>query len=596
METLVFTILDKTVQLNQFHIKAKRVISIGRNAQNDVFIPDPREEVSRFHCMLIREGEYEYYLQDLGSKNTPKLNGNPCYYARMRSGDRIQLGNLEVLLSFEKEEPKIRDSKISTEDEERSMRKTQIMLPGLKKDLSDISQYPEESSLLYKFLTILQQKGEIEDNLEIIVKELQGRYFWLDRIVIARCDQHQSSPFDLINLPRKDLVISTTLLEELKKEKRLMLIEEIAKNPRFKKAPSVSHLSHVLVIPIMEGNNFEGFLYIESKYFQELSKTSFLTLMNLFVRDLTVIMMDRIRIESLSKDVKILQGQIQNEFEFIGHSDKNNDIFNKVNKVVPTNTAVLIIGETGTGKDVLARHIHDRSDRRNERFIPINCAALSENTSEKELFEKFQLAHKGTLFLNEVSELPLRIQAQLLQFVENKKIWLAGESKPKRINVRILSATNQNLEDMTKEGRFREDLYARLNFIQIDMPLLREKKEDIPILAGYFLHVFRARHNKKVIRFSKTFFDRLAKHNWPRNIRELKHTIERAVILTESNTLTPRLLQLPVNNEKILTLAEVEKAHICGTLRQLGGNKSKTYKALGISKQTLFNKLEKYEC
>lgn len=598
METIELTIYDKKGELNRFSFTGKRVISIGRDSNNDVFISDLSQEISRFHCILIRENKSEYYFQDLGSQNTPKVNGKIAYFVPIKSGNKIQLGQFEIRVTFSQNEIPVQKNKILTQDEDLVSPKgdTRIILPEVKYPHENIEQYPKELAFLYKFVTILQQPHNIEDNLFEIVQQLQSNYP-LERIVIARYDERHGTLYDYVNYRFKKLVISSTLLKHLMEQKNMVLIGDIKTDVRFQAAHSIiySDLVHVLALPILEGEKFWGFLYIESQNFETLAAKSFLTLMNLFVRDLTMILIKRFQLQSLRQEVSELQNRVHNEWDFIGHSIKNNDIRAKVRKVAPTDTTLLITGETGTGKDVLAHHIHRLSNRKKGKFVLINCAVLSENITESELYEQFQMAHGGTLFLNEVSELSKSIQAKLLSVVEHKKVRLPEVNKEVSVNVRIITATNKNLEEEIKAGRFREDLYARLNMINIHIPPLRVKKEDIPILTGYFLYLFRAKHNRNIVRLSKTFLKHLEKYDWPRNIRELKQNIERAVILSESNALAPRLLKIPTNNGMIQSLAEVEKAHIYDTLQRLRGNKTETYKALKIAKQTLFNKLKEYE-
>jgi transcriptional regulator with PAS, ATPase and Fis domain len=280
-------------------------------------------------------------------------------------------------------------------------------------------------------------------------------------------------------------------------------------------------------------------------------------------------------------------------------------------KYADIDTTVLILGESGTGKNLIAEYIHRHSKRKDQRFIEINCSAIPENLLETEMFGviaqypgfhnqnplkgKFELCQKGTLFLNEIGDLPLRLQPKLLEAIESKKIWPLGATEPVSVDIRIVVATHHNLERDVREGLFRRDLFERLNIISIRVPPLRERKEDIMILAGYFLFKLRQEYGKKINRFSVDCMEFLNAYEWPGNIRELRSAIERAVVNSGTPILTHESFSLQGHAEKKpVSLKEVEKAHIIKVLEYTNGNKEKACKILEISKQTLYNKGKEY--
>ena len=215
--------------------------------------------------------------------------------------------------------------------------------------------------------------------------------------------------------------------------------------------------------------------------------------------------------------------------------------------------------------------------------------------NKEELKGKFELANKGTLFLNEISEIPISIQTKLLDAIENKRIWPLGKQEPISIDVRIIVATNKKLEEEVKKGNFRSDLYSRINLLSIDIAPLRERKEDIPVLAAYFIFLLRLKYSHKVERITPQTLEELLAHDWTGNVRELKHALEKAIILSDRSTLSPNLFRLKnTANNEIRSLAEVEKEHILAVLKHTKGNKQKTSDILGISKGTLYNKLKGY--
>jgi transcriptional regulator with PAS, ATPase and Fis domain len=308
-------------------------------------------------------------------------------------------------------------------------------------------------------------------------------------------------------------------------------------------------------------------------------------------------------------------------------------IFFAIEKLAEVDSNVLLQGESGTGKEITARAIHFKSFRGKESLIIVNCAALPESLLESELFGyergaftgaitkkpgKFLLANKGTLFLDEISTLSLNTQAKLLRVVENKQIEPLGGNKSIKVDVRIIAATNDNLKKMVEEGNFREDLFYRLSVVPIYLPPLRDRKEDIPMLAEHFLKIFNKKYSQTSPKsISKEFLLLLMEYSWPGNIRELLNTIERAVVMSEGSILIPedlpfgiqfqnKSLSLSTNNlleerkdsfkdTKISLIKNYEIETINNALRETGGNKSKAAERLGISRRSLLYKLKKYD-
>lgn len=284
-------------------------------------------------------------------------------------------------------------------------------------------------------------------------------------------------------------------------------------------------------------------------------------------------------------------------------------------KVAQTNTSVLLSGETGTGKEVFAKAIHQASDRKKQTFIAINCAAFSKELLESELFGHkagaftgaqkdkkglFEEVNNGTIFLDEIGELHIDLQAKLLRILESGELIKIGDNKITKVDVRIISATNRDLQQEIKNGNFREDIFYRLSVFTIHLPPLRERKEDIAELANSFLNTFTVRAKKQIRGFDTQTMNALANHQWNGNIRELKNTVERAVILTDSNLVT--LEELPPNfkatQQKELSdfeLASAEKKHIEKVLKHTKNNKTETARLLNIALTTLYRKLEEYQ-
>ena len=299
--------------------------------------------------------------------------------------------------------------------------------------------------------------------------------------------------------------------------------------------------------------------------------------------------------------------------EIVGTSAATRRLLEQVAMVSASDTTVLIRGESGTGKELIARAIHANSARRYMPIVVVNCGALSEGVLESELFGhekgaftgaqyrrkgKFEMADGGTLFLDEIGDISLKTQVDLLRVLEEKKIFRVGGNVEIPVNFRLIAATNKNLETMNSEGKFREDLYYRINVFSIAIPPLRERREDIPLLADHFLKKFGRSMNRPVTRMSAEAEQVLTNHDWPGNVRELQNAIERAVLVCKAQKIEPNDLPLNINhkngNASGRSLAEIEKQHIKRTLEETGWNIYRAARLLQIDRVTLYNRIKKY--
>ena len=317
----------------------------------------------------------------------------------------------------------------------------------------------------------------------------------------------------------------------------------------------------------------------------------------------------------LQQKVFALESRLQKKFGFdniLGDSRRVKECVILAKKVAVTDTNVLLLGETGTGKEVFAQAIHHESARRTKSFVALNCSAFPKDLLESELFGHAEgaytgatrskkgyvdEAHEGTLFLDEIGEMNIDLQAKLLRVLETGEYYRVGESKPHKVDVRIIAATNRNLEKESDLGNFRRDLFYRLSVFTISLPSLRDRKEDIAILANFFINQFSLKTNKKDLRINPDFHKSLYQHPWNGNIRELKNVIERSVILADQE-LSASLLPGDFNLEddsSVTDLAAVEKRHIRKILIHTGGNKTQAAKLLGIGLTTLYQKIKDYE-
>jgi DNA-binding NtrC family response regulator len=299
----------------------------------------------------------------------------------------------------------------------------------------------------------------------------------------------------------------------------------------------------------------------------------------------------------------------------IGNSPAMQSAVKMVQKVAPTDANILILGENGTGKYVFAKEIHLQSERKNHPFIHVDLGSLNESLFESELFGyakgaftdaqkdtlgRFELAKGGTIFLDEIGNLPLHLQSKLLTVIQNRKITRLGEGKERVLDVRIICATNAPIHEMVEEQSFRQDLLFRINTIELNLPPLRNRREDIQLLANHFLRKLNQKYRKKIEGFSKEAITGLKNYSWPGNIREIEHIVERAVIITDNDTIMPEDLhfsakKINVHTENSLNLEETEKLLIQQAIKKHKGNISRAAKDLGLTRAALYRRLEKHQ-
>ena len=326
----------------------------------------------------------------------------------------------------------------------------------------------------------------------------------------------------------------------------------------------------------------------------------------------------------LCEELQRLRSEVlERSFEnIIGKSEQMQEVFSIVRQISDLAANVLILGESGTGKEMVARAIHHHSSRAGGPFIPLNCAAVPETLLESELFGYlrgsftdarkdrrglFQEASGGILFLDEISEIPINLQAKLLRVIEDKEVRPLGANQSERVDTRIVSACNLDLEHLVEQGRFRQDLYYRLNVIRIELPPLRERSEDIPLLAEHFLHKFAPQAKREITSIDQEALAVLINYRWPGNVRELEHTIERAVLLGKETSIG--LKDLPLQSQASngspvplaaavangYTLRDLEREYILRVIESTYGNKAEAARILGVDRTTLYRKLEEYK-
>lgn len=342
------------------------------------------------------------------------------------------------------------------------------------------------------------------------------------------------------------------------------------------------------------------------------------------IDELKILVHKTLHHHQLEQENIFLKEQLADRFDFsniIGQSAAMQKLFETMALVAPSDATIIITGDSGTGKELIANAIHQNSPRREKPLIKVNCAALPETLLESELFGhekgsftgavksrkgRFHLAHKGTIFLDEIAEMTAATQAKILRVLQEREFEPLGSSNTVQVDTRVIAATNRNLEEEIKQGRFREDLYFRINVINLNVPPLQYRREDIPLLADFFLKRYAEKNRRLIKGFTPRAIDVLMRYDWPGNIRELENMVERAVIMARSDIITPAdlsdtLQALDYENQQSeidlspgRSLKDVEKEMILRTLEMAEGNRTHTAKILGISRRTLQLKLKEY--
>ncbi|HEY1097311.1 MAG TPA: sigma-54-dependent Fis family transcriptional regulator, partial [Myxococcota bacterium] len=358
-----------------------------------------------------------------------------------------------------------------------------------------------------------------------------------------------------------------------------------------------------------------GAIYVGNNAVKALFDETSLEVLTLFAAQASLLVQNALAIDALTVEKDSLKGELDKSRygELIGACDGMREVFKKIEKVARADISVLITGETGTGKELIAREIHKRSGRAKGPLVVINCGAIPENLMESELFGhvkgaftgaiatrpgRFQSAHGGTLFLDEIGEMPLHLQVKILRALQERQVTKVGDSKAENVDIRVVAATHRNLEQMVKDGTFREDLYYRLNVVQIHLPALRDRGDDVVVIANFLLRRYCEEQGlAKIKGFTPRAVTALRRYPWPGNVRQLENRLKRAIVLTDGSQVGPDDLDITTDDlEDILPLGEAlerfRRRYIDEALERNGGNRTKTARELGVDPRTVFRHLE----
>jgi len=614
MASLTVRSADGKVRTVALH---KRITSIGRSPDNDIPLEDPAVPDSALH--VTHDGS-RYEVGSLGA--TFQVNGKKRDSHALATGDIIRVGGTE--LTFTREDaPRApvpspaprRDVLAPATIDEPDSHTTELPgVPGRELAmLRRLTAFSERLLGLYDVDRILE--GLMDEAIEVTRAD-KGFLILMEsgdpRVKVAR------------NVARENIEdavekLSDSIIAKVVKDQKPLIVADAVDAPEFKASESVVNLRvhSVMCVPLMHKGDLFGVIYVGNDRLVNRFEPKSADMLTIFAAQASLVLQNAMLVNDLKLDNTELRRKLEDQRygDIVGACQGMRDVYKRIDKIAPTDISVLITGETGTGKVLIAREIHRRSPRQRGPFITINCGAIPENLLESELFGhvkgaftgaiatkggKFQAAIGGTLFLDEIGEMPLQLQVKLLRALQEKVVYKVGDNRGEPVDIRVVAATNKVLEEEVKRNTFREDLYYRLNVVTLKLPPLRERGEDVVVLGRFFLQKYSREFNSKAKGFTPSAAVSMKKYGWPGNIRELENRIKKAVVLADKPLLGPDDLDLkPENLEPIMPLLqakeEFQKRYINEVLARNSGNRTKTAKDLGVDPRTIFRHLEKLE-
>ena len=606
----------------------KPVSTIGKALGNDVAVSG--NGVTDHHAQIVFDGR-DFIVEEIDKAGDISINGKKKRRARLVHGDRLQLGSVELAFSMFSEQPPASKSDREADNgaEPRAGQSVPSELAGvhrlfafseklmgrrtvdeiLEAMLDDVI---ELTSADKGFLLLLEGSEAATDTAPDAGKAGAPRREG-DRKVVVRASRNV----------RKEAItdahgaISDSIVQQVVEHGRAVIVSDALSDTTFGRSESViaMKLSSVMCAPLMSQGQVIGALYVGNDKIKHLFDRTQLELLSIFASQASLILQNAMLLTALRADKAKLVAELRDKKfgEIIGACPSMLEVFRKLQKVAGTDISVLITGETGTGKELIAKELHRRSHRDSGPFVTINCGAIPENLIESELFGhvrgaftgaiasrpgKFQVADKGTLFLDEIGELPLNLQVKLLRALQERVVYRVGDSKPEKVDIRVVAATNRNLEEEIRAGRFREDLYYRLNVVNIWLPPLRDRGDDVLIIAKALLTKYADELSSSVRGFSPAALAAIKKYGWPGNIRQLENRIRKALVLCDQTLLSPEDLDLGAGAEtNIMPLEkakeEFQRRYVLEALERNNGNRTQTARDLGVDPRTIFRYLEK---
>jgi len=575
---------------------SRRITSVGRDAENDVAVPDPTLPPTALHIHFDGR-DWDAAAHD-GAAMT--VNGRSRGAWRLGPGDRIRVGATELLFDPAQRGPPLAppppgpvvDVRLAREAlmrfSERLLGATD--LPRLLDELLDAL---VEVTQADKGFLILLQDGEmtVRAARNVARETIEG--------AVSR--------------------VSDSIVRKVVETGKPLVVADALHDAEWSGSTSVVNLKlcSVMCAPLKQKGEVFGVIYLGNDNVVSLFDQRGLDLLTVFTAQASLLVQNGLLLDSLRREnVALREAATTRQYgDLVGSGASMREVFRRIEKVASTDISVLVTGETGTGKEVVAREIHRRSPRSGGPFVAVNCGAIPEALLESELFGhvkgaftgaiasrqgRFQAAAGGTLFLDEIGDMPPGLQVKILRALQERAVTRVGETRPEPVDLRVIAATNKVLEQEIERGTFREDLYYRLNVVSIRLPPLRERGDDVVVIARYFLQQYAREFSARVRGFTPGALVAMKKYAWPGNVRELENRVKKAVVLADRATVSAEDLDLsPEVLEPTAPLAqatrEFQKRYVNEVLERNGGNRTKTAKDLGVDPRTIFRHLERME-
>ncbi len=589
---MAFFRCEHTIRKSKRDVPIRKMLTtIGRAPGNDIVLDDPM--VQPTHANLVRQGT-QHTLSVVDRNGELYVNGKRTRSAVLQEGDVVLLGAWQ--LAWHEGEPERTDT---AEGEGLSLHGLEALVELSAAMLKDTTPERLFSVMLEKLVALTKaEKGFV--------------------LVMQDGERHLAAAHNVDNEKLDITKVSDSIVNQVVEHLQPLIVSDAATDARFARAKSVVdlRLSSVMCVPLIYRKDLLGVIYLGNDSVTDLFTERDLGLLKIYAAQASLAVFHALQLNQLRLDNRNLRTQLQaaSQGEMIGTHPAMKAVFKILRRVAPTDVSMLILGETGTGKELVAREIHRLSARRDKSFVVINCGAIPENLLESELFGhrrgsftgavadkvgKVEAANGGTLFLDEIGEMPMNLQVKLLRVLQERVIERVGDVEPRPVDIRVVAATNKDLEESIKEGKFREDLFYRLNEISVSLPPLRDRGEDVVVLAQYFLNLYREQYGAKPRGFTNQALLALKNEFWPGNVRELENRVKKAVIMSDRALLNPDDLGLQERQKReILPLAEAEEEFKVDYIRKAldlnNWNKAQTARDLGIDARTVFRYIERF--
>lgn len=567
---------------------AKTLTSIGSDSSNDCVIED--DSVADTHALIRFDGR-AFQIQVAEASTSLTLNGNATRQASLSHEDTIELGDARLTFDMFGGE--------SSDDGD---------------DLFDarLEGYRKIQSFSERLLTNYDLRDLLENLLDSVIELTSADKGFLILVGDDDFEIKVARQVNRENIPEAMEKVSDSIISKVIETRSPLIVSNARQDQDFNSSQSVLNLdlTSVMCVPLMDRGQLIGLLYLGNENIIDLFTERHLELLKIFASQASLIVSNALMIRDLKLDKQMLSEQLeQNRYgELIGASSAMKNIFSTVEKVAPTDVSVLIEGETGTGKELIAHELHRRSNRSEDPFVTINCGAIPENLLESELFGhvkgaftdatstkngKFQEADGGTIFLDEIGEMPLDLQVKLLRVLQEHEVTKVGSNKPEQVDIRVIAATNQTLEKSIEDGQFREDLYYRLNVVKLELPPLRDRGKDVVLIAKYLLDKICDQFELPEKKLSNEAITAMQRYQWPGNVRQLENQLKQAAVLAEQSVIGEDDLDLPPEVfEPMKPLSEAKeqfaRRYVLEALERNNNNRTKAAEELGVDPRTVF--------